>query len=138
MRYQPNLRSILNKIEPSGDRYIDHLNSFIDDSGQIYWVSCPYVSDDGMLAIARIFERAGIPCEVSDGFYAGCTIIIPAIKTRELAYKYSVIKCGNMFKCVKMTLDGDNVQTIAIFDDDKSAHAFIAGINYASEKLFNY
>ena len=135
MKHKPNLRDILEKAEKYSERYLDHLYSFIDKDGKIFWVSCPYHFGRDRYEIKGIFDKAKIPCEVYDAFYANCTIVIPAEATMDLVYNYIVLPKGKRFECVKMLSDRFTVvERLAIYDDEKSANGFLDGFMYAINK----
>jgi len=135
MKHKPNLRAMLERVEKYSDRYLDHLYSFIDADGKIYWVSCPYHFGRDRYEIKEIFDKAKISCEVHNPFYANCTIVIPAEKTADLVYSYRVLSKGKKFECVKMLTDEFKVvERLAIYDDEKSANGFLDGFMYAMNK----
>ena len=109
--------------------------SLIDKDGRIFWVSCLYHFGRDRYEIKDIFDKAKIPCEVHNPFYANCTIVIPAEKTANLVYHYMVLPRGKKFECVKMLYDKFKVvERLAVYDDEKSAKGFLDGFMYAMNK----
>jgi hypothetical protein len=133
----PNVAEMLNRAVSGSDCYIDHLFSFKDADGKIYWVSCPYNRSRNKEEIKRVFAKAYIPCFVHDGFYADYTILINPYCVYDASCRYAVVRNGDGYMYLKCpSAMYEKMEVIAGFSNEDAAKAFKMGLEFATNYWF--